>query len=65
MAMPPARSSCWTTAVVRLGKFRVEEVLQGWDARLTAARERDQGLRFTGNAFWLEEADWGFPTMKR
>lgn len=22
------------------GKFRVEEVLQGWDARLTAARER-------------------------
>ncbi|NLC58334.1 MAG: response regulator [Armatimonadetes bacterium] len=41
------------------GKFRVEEVLQGWDARLTAARERGfVGLRFTGNTFWLEEADW-------
>jgi PAS domain S-box-containing protein len=44
---------------LRSGKFSADEVLQGWIARLAAARERGfEGLRLTGNIFWLEASDW-------
>ena len=34
-------------------------VLQGWTDKLAAARERGfEGLRLTGNTFWLEQANW-------
>jgi hypothetical protein len=35
------------------------EVLQGWVDKLKAAQELGyEGLRLTGNTFWLEKADW-------
>jgi PAS domain S-box-containing protein len=41
------------------GKFHSEEVLQAWVDKLNSARERGfEGLRLTGNTFWLEEAGW-------
>ncbi|MGD0953262.1 MAG: PAS domain S-box protein [Methanotrichaceae archaeon] len=41
------------------GKFSAEEVLHGWVDKLKAAQERGyEGLRLTGNTFWLEKADW-------
>ncbi|MEK7475347.1 MAG: MEDS domain-containing protein [Candidatus Coatesbacteria bacterium] len=41
------------------GGFKEETVLKGWMDRLAAARERGfEGLRLTGNTFWLEKADW-------
>ena len=34
-------------------------MLQGWVDKLNAAQERGyEGLRLTGNTFWLEKADW-------
>lgn len=48
--------SQWYT---RSGKFSADEVLQGWVDKLKAAQERGyEGLRLTGNTFWLEKADW-------
>jgi PAS domain S-box-containing protein len=41
------------------GKFESDRVLAGWVRKLEAARARGfEGLRLTGNTFWLEEADW-------
>ena len=48
--------SQWYT---RSGKFSAEEVLQGWVDKLKSAQERGyEGLRLTGNTFWLEKSDW-------
>ena len=44
---------------IRSGKFSADEVLQGWVDKLKAAQEQGyEGLRLTGNTFWLEKADW-------
>ena len=41
------------------GRFDSARVLDGWIARLESARRRGlDGLRLTGNTFWLEKADW-------
>lgn len=41
------------------GYFDQERVLQGWVDKLNAALTRGfDGLRLTGNTFWLEKADW-------
>jgi PAS domain S-box-containing protein len=43
----------------RSGKFSADEVLQGWVDKLNSALEKGyEGLRLTGNTFWLEHADW-------
>jgi PAS domain-containing protein len=48
--------SQWYT---RSGKFSAEEVLQGWVNKLNSALERGyEGLRLTGNTFWLVQSDW-------
>ncbi len=48
--------SQWYT---RSGKFSADEVLLGWVEKLKAAQEQGyEGLRLTGNTFWLEKADW-------
>jgi len=41
------------------GKFDSERVLAGWKEKLGQALARGyEGLRLTGNTFWLEEKDW-------
>jgi PAS domain S-box-containing protein len=41
------------------GTFDAARVLQGWVEELDAARARGlEGLRLTGNTFWLEQATW-------
>ncbi len=41
------------------GKFSAEEVLKGWADKLEAALAKGyEGLRLSGNTFWLEETDW-------
>ncbi|MFC1999646.1 PAS domain S-box protein [Chloroflexota bacterium] len=41
------------------GHFDSERVLTGWVDRLNQALDRGyDGLRLTGNTFWLEEKDW-------
>jgi PAS domain S-box-containing protein len=41
------------------GKFVSGRVLQAWVEKLHAARARGfDGLRLTGNTFWLEKPDW-------
>ncbi|MFB3879696.1 MAG: PAS domain S-box protein [Armatimonadota bacterium] len=46
----------WYTAG---GKFDASRVLQGWVDRLAAAQAKGfEGLRLTGNTFWLEQSDW-------
>ena len=41
------------------GRFDAAAVLQGWLDRLGDARRRGfEGLRLSGNTFWLEEAGW-------
>ena len=48
--------SQWYTAG---GKFESDRVLQGWVEREERARQRGfDGLRLTGNTFWLEKSDW-------
>jgi PAS domain S-box-containing protein len=43
----------------KTGAFNADTVLQGWMDKLAAARRRGwDGLRLTGNTFWLEQADW-------
>ena len=42
------------------GAFDMDRVLGGWVDKLQGARRRGfDGLRLTGNTFWLEQADWG------
>jgi len=49
-------SSEWYT---KSGKFDTDEVLQGWISKEKQAREKGfDGLRLTGNTFWLEKKDW-------
>jgi PAS domain S-box-containing protein len=46
----------WYTAG---GKFDADRVLQGWLDKENSARQRGfEGLRLTGNTFWLEQQDW-------
>ncbi len=46
----------WYTAG---GCFESDRVLQGWVGKLDAAVKRGwDGLRLTGNTFWLEKSDW-------
>ncbi|MCL4559969.1 MAG: MEDS domain-containing protein [Chloroflexi bacterium] len=46
------------------GRFDANAVLQGWTDKLAAARQKGyQGLRLTGNTFWLEQANWGDFTL--
>jgi len=41
------------------GVFDADRVLRGWVEKERAALERGyEGLRLTGNTFWLEKADW-------
>ena len=52
---------------LRSGKFSSDDILRGWIARLAAAREQGfEGLRLTGNTFWLEAGDWqGFTRYEK
>jgi PAS domain S-box-containing protein len=44
---------------VRSGRFSADEVLKGWVDKLTAALDKGfEGLRLSGNTFWLEKAVW-------
>lgn len=44
---------------VKDGKFDADRVLQGWVEKEKAAVERGfEGLRLTGNTFWVERKDW-------
>jgi PAS domain S-box-containing protein len=46
----------WYTAS---GKFEADRVLQGWIDKEKFARNHGyDGLRLTGNTFWLEKQDW-------
>ncbi len=48
--------SQWYTAG---GRFESGRVLQAWVDKLAAAKARGfEGLRLTGNTFWLEKSDW-------
>jgi two-component system cell cycle sensor histidine kinase/response regulator CckA len=48
--------SQWYT---KSGKFDAREVLRGWVEEESQALKRGfDGLRFTGNTFWLERGDW-------
>jgi len=41
------------------GRFSADEVLQGWVGKLDRALKSGyEGLRLSGNTFWLEEANW-------
>ncbi len=49
----------YTEWYLRGGKFSSARVLKGWDQRLKAALARGfDGLRLSGNTFWLEDGDW-------
>ena len=44
---------------LRSGKFDADEVLAGWVQKEKDARKKGfDGLRLTGNTFWLEKKDW-------
>ena len=44
---------------VKGGKFDCDRVLSGWVSKLEAALKKGyDGLRLTGNTFWLEKKDW-------
>ena len=44
---------------IRSGRFCADEVLVGWVDKLSAALNRGyEGLRLSGNTFWLEQAHW-------
>jgi len=46
----------WYTAT---GRFEADKVLEGWVEKEKQAIERGfDGLRLTGNTFWLEKKDW-------
>jgi hypothetical protein len=43
----------------RGGSFKEERVLNGWVGRLNSALKKGfDGLRLTGNTFWIEKKDW-------
>jgi PAS domain S-box-containing protein len=48
------------------GKFDADRVLRGWIEKEQRALQRGyQGLRLTGNTFWLEKSDWsGFASYE-
>jgi PAS domain S-box-containing protein len=49
----------YTEWYTRSGAFEEDAVLQGWVNKLEGALERGyEGLRLTGNTFWLEKDDW-------
>ncbi|MDO8682575.1 MAG: MEDS domain-containing protein, partial [Armatimonadota bacterium] len=49
----------YTDWYVKDGGFERNRVLNGWVEKLNAALERGlDGLRLTGNTFWLEKSDW-------
>jgi len=49
----------YTQWYTRTGRFNADEVLQGWVEKLEDALDRGyEGLRLTGNTFWLEKKDW-------
>jgi PAS domain S-box-containing protein len=49
-------STQWYT---KSGKFDADEVLSGWVRKEAWARRKGfDGLRLTGNTFWLEKKDW-------
>jgi len=44
---------------LRGGRFGADRVLKAWSAKLDDARARGfEGLRLSGNTFWLEKKDW-------
>jgi PAS domain S-box-containing protein len=44
---------------LKSGEFRADEVLQGWvDKHDDALRRGYEGLRLSGNTFWLEQTSW-------
>lgn len=44
---------------LRRGRFSSKRVLKGWIDKLNKARAKGfDGLRLTGNTFWLEKKDW-------
>ncbi len=46
------------------GQFDADTVLQGWLEKLADARQRGfEGLRLTGNTFWLEQSNWADFTL--
>lgn len=48
-------SQCYTAG----GTFNADRVLRAWVERLDSATKRGfDGLRLTGNTFWLEQATW-------
>ena len=48
--------SQWYT---KSGRFEADKVLQGWVEKEKQALKRGfEGLRLTGNTFWLEKRDW-------
>jgi len=48
--------SDWYT---KSGSFKANEVLQGWVEKHDQALKREfDGLRLTGNTFWLDKRDW-------
>ena len=48
--------SQWYT---KSGMFEADKVLQGWLEKHDKAVKRGfDGLRFTGNTFWLKKRDW-------
>ena len=49
----------FTQRYIRSGRFDADEVLQGWGEKEKQALEKGfDGLRLTGNTFWLEKRDW-------
>jgi PAS domain S-box-containing protein len=49
----------YTEWYIKGGKFESKRVLAGWIDRLNRALERGyNGLRLTGNTFWLEKKGW-------
>ena len=49
-------STEWYT---KSGRFNADEVLAAWIKKETSARKKGfEGLRLTGNTFWLEKKDW-------
>jgi PAS domain S-box-containing protein len=49
----------YTQWYTKKGAFDAGIVLQGWMDKLQAALQRGfEGLRLTGNTFWLEQSDW-------
>jgi len=51
---------------VKGGTFDCDRVLQGWTSKLEQAlKDGYDGLRLTGNTFWLEKKDWNAFTDTR